>query len=247
MNQLNHMVCVSGGFDPLHTGHLNMFREAASHGQLWVILNSDEWLIRKKGFVFQTWKDRAEIIGSTRFVFKVIPVDDGDGSVCEALSRIRPKYFLNGGDRKQDNTPEVVLCNSLGIELLFDIGGEKSNSSSHIAQRSTTQRPWGSYRIIDTGEGYKVKQIVVNPGHEISLQYHKRRTEHWVIVKGHAKVQLGEEIKYLRENDAIKIPTWGAHRLSNDTDVPLVVIETQLGAYLEEDDIVRMEDKYGRM
>ena len=93
-------ICVSGGFDPLHTGHLDMFREAATHGRLTVIINSDAWLLRKKGFVFQPWQQRAAIIGELRCVAEVAHVDDADNTVCEALARLKPDFFANGGDRK---------------------------------------------------------------------------------------------------------------------------------------------------
>jgi len=128
-------ICVSGGFDPLHLGHLEMFREAATHGRLIVILNSDAWLFRKKGFVFLPWKERAAIISELRMVSEVAAVDDADGTVCEALRRLRPTYFANGGDRTSGNTPERALCEELSMEMLWNIGGGKINSSSEIARR----------------------------------------------------------------------------------------------------------------
>lgn len=130
------IICVSGGFDPLHVGHLAMFEDAARHGALTVIINSDAWLMRKKGFVFMPWEQRAAIIGALRCVSAVDAVDDTDGSVCEALRRLKPDFFANGGDRKQDNTPEVTLCQSLGIGLLWNIGGGKVESSSDMVSRA---------------------------------------------------------------------------------------------------------------
>jgi cytidyltransferase-like protein len=128
-------VCVSGGFDPVHPGHIAMFEEAASHGRLVVILNSDDWLMRKKGFCFFDWEQRALIIRAFRMVDEVVRVDDSDDTVCEALTRLRPDYFANGGDRKLDNTPETELCNKLGITTLWNIGGEKIESSSDLVNR----------------------------------------------------------------------------------------------------------------
>src|SRR3954468_7635680 len=113
---MQDMVCVSGGFDPLHGGHLEMFRDAAKHGSLCVVINSDPWLIRKKGFTFLSYEQRAAIISDLRYVARVSPVDDSDGTVCEALRRLKPRYFANGGDRKQTNTPEIAVCEELGIE-----------------------------------------------------------------------------------------------------------------------------------
>lgn len=133
---MEKIVCVSGGFDPLHVGHLEMFRAAAAHGKLVVILNSDAWLARKKGFFLQKWEGRAAIIRDLRYVHEVVAVNDADGTVCEALARIRPHAFANGGDRAQSNTPESALCERLGIALLWNVGGGKLDSSSAIVTRA---------------------------------------------------------------------------------------------------------------
>ena len=125
-------VAVSGGFDPVHVGHVRMILEAAEVGDVIVIANSDEWLMRKKGYVFMPWKERAEILASIRGVLKVVTVDDSDGTVCEALRRENPTFFANGGDRKTDNTPEMDVCSELGIGLLWGVGGGKIQSSSEV-------------------------------------------------------------------------------------------------------------------
>ena len=128
-------VAVSGGMDPIHFGHVRMIQEAAQFGEVIVILNSDEWLMRKKGFVFMPWEERAEIIESIKGVRKVVRVDDSDGSVCEALRREKPTYFANGGDRTNKNTPEMEVCTDLGISMLWGIGGGKIQSSSELVAR----------------------------------------------------------------------------------------------------------------
>jgi cytidyltransferase-like protein len=125
-------VCISGGFDPIHSGHVRYIQNAAQLGQLIVILNSDKWLIRKKGYAFMKWHERAEIIRGLKGVHDVVSVDDGDGSVCEALKRIKPDIFANGGDRFADNIPEKKLCEDLGIEMVFNVGGDKYQSSSKL-------------------------------------------------------------------------------------------------------------------
>lgn len=125
-------VAVSGGMDPIHFGHVRMIQEAAQFGEVIVILNSDEWLMRKKGFVFMPWEQRAEIIESIKGVTKVVRVDDSDGSVCEALRREKPTYFANGGDRTNKNTPEMDVCAELGISMLWGVGGGKIQSSSDL-------------------------------------------------------------------------------------------------------------------
>jgi len=127
-------VVVSGGFDPIHVGHIRMIIEAAKHGNVIVVANSDSWLMRKKGYVFMPFEERQEILASIKGVLRVESVDDTDGTVCEALRRIRPTHFANGGDRKQTNTPEMDVCKELGINLLWNIGGGKIQSSSDLVR-----------------------------------------------------------------------------------------------------------------
>ena len=132
----NTTILVSGGFDPIHAGHVRMILDCKRYGDVIVALNSDDWLKRKKGYSFMKWGERAEIIRALRGVVAVEPVDDADGSVCEAIQRLRPTYFANGGDRKAENTPEVSLCHELGIELVWNVGGEKIQSSSKLVDKS---------------------------------------------------------------------------------------------------------------
>lgn len=132
-------VMVSGGFDPIHVGHVRMIREAAQHGDVIVVANSDDWLYRKKGYNFMGFAERKEILMAIKGVVQVIPVDDKDGTVCEALRRIKPTYFANGGDRTSDNTPEKRVCEELGIEMLWNIGGQKIQSSSELVEGATPQ------------------------------------------------------------------------------------------------------------
>lgn len=129
-------IMLSGGFDPIHVGHVRMILDAATHGEVIIAANSDDWLMRKKGYIFMPWEERAEILASIRGVKSVVTVDDADNSVCEAISRVRPDLFGNGGDRKSNNTPEVDLCNELGIGLVWNVGGDKIQSSSDLVARS---------------------------------------------------------------------------------------------------------------
>lgn len=123
---------MSGGFDPMHKGHVRMIREASKHGDVVVILNSDDWLERKKGYKFMNFEERSYIAGSIKGVILTSGVDDHDGTVCEALRRIKPDFFANGGDRYDTNTPEMDVCKELGIEMLWNIGGGKEQSSSSL-------------------------------------------------------------------------------------------------------------------
>tara|TARA_A100001015_G_scaffold33121_1_gene36755 strand:+ start:663 stop:1142 length:480 start_codon:yes stop_codon:yes gene_type:complete len=130
-------IMVSGGFDPVHAGHIRMIRHAAEYGDVIVIANSDDWLWRKKGFIFMEWERRVEILNAIKGVVLVDSVDDSDGTVCEAIRRHKPTYFANGGDRGRTNTPEQSVCEELGVELLWSIGGdEKVDSSSDLAKKA---------------------------------------------------------------------------------------------------------------
>jgi D-beta-D-heptose 7-phosphate kinase/D-beta-D-heptose 1-phosphate adenosyltransferase len=138
------IVAVSGGFDPIHIGHVRMFNEAKALGdKLIVIINNDAWLRTKKGQEFMSAEERKEIIEAFEAVDDVVVTSHGendpDRSVCRELASIRPHIFANGGDRKPDGdpVPEVILCEELGIEMLYNIGvGGKVQSSSWLIKRS---------------------------------------------------------------------------------------------------------------
>lgn len=135
------VVAVSGGFDPLHSGHVRMFDAAKKLGdELVVILNNDNWLRAKKGFVFMPQKERKEVIGALRSVDRVLVTshkkDDPDKSVCRELRRIKPDIFANGGDRTAKNIPELAVCKEIGAKAVFGIGrGGKIQSSSWLLQK----------------------------------------------------------------------------------------------------------------
>ena len=112
---------------------------------------------------------------------------------------------------------------------------------------SKTERPWGWYDVIDKGSSYKVKIILVEPGKSLSLQRHMHRSEHWVVVEGTALVQVGEDKEFVNVNEGSYVPICAMHRLSNPGKIPLRIIEVQCGNYLEEDDIERFDDDFGRV
>lgn len=144
MNYLKSTIIIlSGGFDPVHSGHIKMFNEAKNMGMVFIALNSDEWLTSKKGKPFMSFEERKFILQNLKSVDKVFNMDDSDGTACDGIKRIYEAcnlcddlvmdiYFGNGGDRKEDNVPEVELCNSLGIKLLWNVGGGKTQSSSDL-------------------------------------------------------------------------------------------------------------------
>ena len=133
-------IMVSGGFDPVHAGHIRMIRAAAEYGDVIVIANSDSWLHDKKGFVFMDFNQRAEILNSIKGVILVDSVDDSDGTVCEAIRRLRPTFFANGGDRGKHNTPEQNVCDELGIEMLWSIGGDEKVAASSDLVKSVVDK-----------------------------------------------------------------------------------------------------------
>ena len=128
-------ILISGGFDPIHIGHVRLINYAHDYGKVVVALNSDHWLKAKKGFVFMPWTERAEILRALNAVHDVIMVDDRDGTVCMALRQLKPDYFANGGDRMEPNPLEHEVCKQLGIKELFNIGGKKIQSSSELVRR----------------------------------------------------------------------------------------------------------------
>jgi len=127
---------VSGGFDPIHVGHVRMILDAATHGDVIIILNTDAWLMRKKGYTFMNWEERAEILRSIRGVVNVVAAKDDDDTVCKTLRNLKFDIdldtFANGGDRVTSNTPEMDTCKDLGISLLWNCGGGKVQSSSTL-------------------------------------------------------------------------------------------------------------------
>ena len=133
------IIAVSGGFDPVHVGHLRMMQDAAQHGKLVVIINSDDWLLRKKGYVFMPWDERAEIINAYDFVDEVVMAKDDDRTVVASLDEIKPDIFANGGDRENINTPEARFCKENDIEMMWGVGGGKIQSSSSMV-KSVTQK-----------------------------------------------------------------------------------------------------------
>lgn len=128
-------IAVSGGFDPIHIGHIRMFDEAKRmypNAHVLVILNTDEFLKKKKGKEFMRYAHRSAILEALRTVDRVVPAIDKDQTVCESLAFYRPHVFANGGDRKEDNVPEVEVCKKFGIKMVWNVGGDKLESSSEL-------------------------------------------------------------------------------------------------------------------
>jgi mannose-1-phosphate guanylyltransferase/mannose-6-phosphate isomerase len=122
----------------------------------------------------------------------------------------------------------------------------KANKRPEATDHKRVHRPWGYYESIDMGERFQVKRIVVIPGGVLSLQKHRHRAEHWVVVHGTAEVTIGDQIRAVHENESVYIPIGSVHRMANKGKIPLELIEVQTGSYLGEDDIERVEDIYKR-
>ena len=145
-------------------------------------------------------------------------------------------------------TPDAILVvhkdKTQDVKLIVDKLRQQGRSEGHLHRK--VFRPWGWYDGVEFGERFQVKRIVVKPGAALSLQMHHHRAEHWVVVRGTARVTRNEEIYLVTENESTYIPLGTNHRLENPGCVPLEIIEIQSGSYLGEDDIVRFEDIYGR-
>lgn len=145
-------------------------------------------------------------------------------------------------------TPDavVVACRQEGQKIKDIVNKIKDSGRLHYKQPVLIHKPWGSYEILASGDRFQVKRLIVNPGGNLSLQYHHHRAEHWIIVAGAALIELDGKENLYTENHSVYVPIGCKHRLQNPGKIPLILIEVQSGAYLEENDIVRVEDKYGR-
>ncbi len=250
------IVVVSGGFDPIHSGHISYFKAAAMHGdKLVVALNSDEWLINKKGKFFMQFNERKSIIENLSMVDKVIDFkDDASGSASNALIKVKEMYpdneiaFANGGDRNKDNITEMSVD---GIEFLFSVGGDdKKNSSSWILknwQYYHEERLWGSFYNLFEEENVKVKELVVEPGKGMSFQKHFKRHEIWLVSKGSCVVNYSKDDPdkkkdiQLNKFDHYLVPLGQWHQITNPFNKTCHLIEIQYGEACVEDDIERTE------
>jgi D-beta-D-heptose 7-phosphate kinase/D-beta-D-heptose 1-phosphate adenosyltransferase len=247
-------VAVSGGFDPLHIGHVRMFEEAKKLGdKLVAILNNDNWLIKKKGYAFMPETERAELIKSLAVVDDVMLTfhdkDVSDRSVCAELRKLKPDVFANGGDRTFDNIPEVPVCDEIGCKMIFGIGkGGKVQSSSWLTDKVArkkviVKKPWGEFENFEKEATWNLKTITIDAGQRLSLQSHKKRDEVWVLVEGKALATVADKKIRMKPGDVIRINKKQKHRIESGSGAKLV--EVGLGDF-DENDIVRYEDDYGR-
>lgn len=246
------IVATSGGFDPLHVGHIRLFKEARKLGdKLIVILNTDEFLKKKKGFCFMSYEERKETIRAIKYVDEVYRCRDTDQSVCKTLRLIKPDIFAKGGDRTLGNIPERAVCEELGIEMKFGVGGGKIQSSSWLLGEFKSKdlnkinKPWGNFQILYQEPTITIKILTVKAGHRLSLQTHQKRDEFWLVIEGDPSMQLGHVLIKMESSKFYPIPKIVPHRLiANKKDCR--VLEVSYGEF-DEEDVIRHEDDYGRI
>ena len=250
------IVIVSGGFDPLHSGHIEYFKAAKELGDYLVVgINSDEWLSHKKGKPFMPYEERVAIVKELSVVDEVIAFDDSDNTASDAIRQTMSKWpqedyiFANGGDRTKENIPEMEVFHPR-LTFKFGVGGEnKKNSSSWILDEWKTQkteRDWGYWRVLDDKplDGYKVKELVIYPGKSLSDQKHFKRSEQWIILSG--VVRIASDYNGIKEvvdlepgSRPYKIDVGVWHLASNPTKTNAHVLEIQRGEECVEHDIER--------
>ena len=250
------VIIVSGGFDPIHSGHIEYFKDAKKYGdKLVVALNSDDWLIKKKGKFFMPFAERKAVIASISYVDDVIDFEDDDlGSCINALEKVKnifpndELFFANGGDKNDSNIPEMTVSD---IKFIFSVGGDnKRNSSSWILknwQYYFEERLWGSFYNLFEEDGVKVKELIVKPGSGMSFQRHFKRSEIWMVSKGTCVVNYSKnkpenkkKVK-LDKFDYYLVPLGQWHQITNPFNEPCHLIEIQYGEECSEDDIERTE------
>lgn len=255
---MRKIVVVSGGFDPIHAGHISLIKAAKELGDVLIVgANSDAWLARKKGAAFMPWYHRAEVIRNLKQVDEVMSWEDWDDTAIQLLERVKREFpddqiiFANGGDRTAVNIPEMSVAD---VIFKFGVGGEdKRGSSSDFLSEwkgPMTQRTWGNYRVVyehnKSGHATKVKELVIMPGESISMQKHSLRNEYWHVVEGMCDVygnmhvdgyNLPPKRLQAHENHLVLVDQW--HRISNPYKAPCKIVEIQFGPLCEEEDIIR--------
>lgn len=251
---MRKIVLVTGGFDPVHSGHIEYLKSAKKLGDILIVgVNSDTWLSRKKGRPFMPITERVTLIENLKMVNHVILFNDTDNTAIEAIKNVKALYphetvvFANGGDRTKDNIPEMVFDD---VEFVFGVGGEnKANSSSWILEEWKTPktiRAWGHYRVLHTvGKQTKLKELTVTPKTCLSMQRHDHRAEFWFVAEGEAAVYTLDNssdhnlVGHFAVHEHIWIANNQWHMLCNETDQPLKLIEIQYGDDCVEEDIER--------
>ena len=261
---------ISGGFDPLHVGHLDYIKAAkAMCNHLYVALNSDEWLERKKGRSFMCWEHRRRVLSELKSVDMVIGFNDSDDTAADAINNVLKTVgglahvaFINGGDRM--TCPEQSMLKDSQLNYVYNIGGEKVESSSDLLNRwtadpmtqhsngyATVERRWGRYEVVAQGnlDGnmYKVKRLDIEPYHTMSFQRHAHREEHWFVIAGQCIMRDATDEYEMLTGDSYIIERNEWHQACNRLDKTCSVIEIQFGEKCDEADIERLSLDWSNM
>ena len=252
---MNKVVLVTGGFDPLHSGHIAYFKAARELGNHLVVgVNSDEWLTRKKGRPFMSFEERTAIIKELACVDEVIGFTDTDDTALNAIGQVLQTkgsswrvIFANGGDRTNTTTPEYATYGEhQDVDFAWKVGGSnKANSSSWILDEWKTQkteRDWGYWRVLDDNpkKGYKVKELVIYPSKSLSDQRHFERSEDWNILQGTVNITT----EYNNNKHSVMLTSSSVnynvgkevwHKASNPGTENAHILEVQWGKCYEED------------
>ena len=245
---------VSGGFDPVHSGHISYFEAAKTYGDILIVaLNSDKWLIKKKGKPFMPFEERKRIIENLSMVDNVIDFeDDAYGSATNAILKVKKQYpndeiiFCNGGDRDKDNITEMKIKD---VSFLFGVGGNnKINSSSSILKNWNSnfeERIWGGFSTLYNDKKIKFKELKIKPNKGMSLQKHFMRDEIWFVSEGRCNVNFSsgdpsnlEKIE-LDTHDVFNVKRNEWHQIFNPYDEDCIIFEIQYGEQTNEADIER--------
>jgi D-beta-D-heptose 7-phosphate kinase/D-beta-D-heptose 1-phosphate adenosyltransferase len=252
------IVIVTGGFDPIHSGHINYIHQAKQLGEMLIVgVNSDKWLAQKKGRAFMPITERMHILSAIEGVDEVREFNDDDNSARDMIRQVRKDYpgikliFANGGDRNDNNVPEQDIDDAL-LEFAFGVGGtNKMNSSRWILEKwqyDRTERAWGHYDILkdypntainNGGQAVKIKELVVEPNHCLSYQRHQFRDELWFVRSGNGRAIIDNKVISLYNGQYVVIPKGTWHQLISSGGEALHVIEISYGDVCQENDIER--------
>lgn len=279
------IVATSGGFDPIHIGHLQCIQETVDiakslRGISVIIVNGDGFLVRKKGKPFMSHDERMRIVAGLQGVDYVVGWDDGSQTVTGCIEVLKPAIFTKGGDRSEPSkVPEYEMCQEVGCEIIFGVGGtDKVQSSSNliagagatpkiqklkdldeydltyktneefnnIRNSRMTDKPWGSEELLVETDRYAAKILTIMPQHRLSRQYHEKKDETIYVIGGTLCLELGEgddsNMIFLQVGECYRIPPGTIHRFGSWTGiVKLFEVSTP-----ELDDVVRLQDDYGR-
>jgi len=253
------IILVTGGFDPIHSGHIAYIKAARELGRVMVGVNSDAWLQRKKSSAFMPFEDRKAIVQNLKDVMGVIEFDDSDNTAIDAIKQVRKMFpnnrivFANGGDRTSANIPEMeAFKDDPSVEFVFGVGGDtKMNSSSTILDKwknEQVDRGWGYYQTFfkNADSTVKLKRLVLKPKHKISMQLHNSRSELWFVESGNGNLNTIEDgklkvVSTLGPLELVNVESKQIHQLENTSDTKdLIVVEIQYGDYCDESDIIRL-------